>query len=74
VNPVVASAECDGDLELAEGLNRVLKQRADLPLVKLELVTALWGFGAPIDEVDSAVGILEVSWRLVRWVFMITLR
>jgi hypothetical protein len=72
VNPVVASVECDGYLGPVEGLNRVLKHPADLPLVKLELVTVLWGFGAPVDEVDSAVSVLEVSWRLVGWVFMIT--
>jgi hypothetical protein len=50
----------------------VLKHRVDLLLVKLELATTLWSFGTPVDEVDGAVSILEVSWSLVRWIFAIT--
>jgi hypothetical protein len=39
----------------------VLKHRVDLALIKLEPAATLWGFGAPADEVDSAISFLEVS-------------
>jgi hypothetical protein len=41
-------------------------------LIKLESAMTLWGFGAPTDEVDGAIGFLEVCRRLVRWIFTIT--
>jgi hypothetical protein len=50
----------------------VLKHRVDLALIKPEPVATFWGFGAPVDEIDGAVGFLEVSSRLVEWIFTIT--
>jgi hypothetical protein len=32
----------------------------------------LQSFGAPIDEVDGPVDVLEVSWKLIIWIFTIT--
>jgi hypothetical protein len=35
-------------------------------------VSAPWGTGATIDEFDGAIGVLEVAWGLVCWLFTIT--